>query len=261
VPGLTEYLAERYTATLTAEDLFAYLAAVLSHPGYTSTFATDLTVPGLRVPLTSNPQVFKDTVAAGKQVLWLHSYGQRFYNPADNRPRRAPRMPHGRAPLVLGGYPIPGDESHMPDVLKYDPDKQELIVGSGRISNVTSRMYEYDLSGVNVLNKWFSYRRKNRERPVIGDRRSSPLQQIQATAWRAEYTSELIDLLNVLGLLTELEPRQAQLLRTILDGPLINVDDLTTANILPVPSEARTPPKAHPRINTEGTLDLGLPDT
>jgi hypothetical protein len=243
VPGLPEYLAERYMATITAEDLFAYLAAVLSHSGYASTFATDLTVPGLRVPLTANPQLFKRAVAIGKRVLWLHSYGQRFYDSTDDRPRRAPRLPRERAPRVLGGYPIPGDADHMPDVLNYDPDKQELIVGSGRISNVTSRMREYDLSGVNVLNKWFGYRRKNRERPAIGDRRSSPLQKIQATAWRAEYTSELIDLLNVLGLLIELEPRQAELLQTILNGPLVSVDDLTAANVLPVPNEARTAPK------------------
>ena len=92
----------------------------------------------------------------------------------------------------------------------------------------------------------------------MGNRRSSPLQQIQAPAWRAEYTSELIDMLNVLGLLADLEPEQAQLLRTILDGPLISVDELTAANVLPVPSEARTPPKGHLTAKTEGMLDLGL---
>ena len=32
-PGLLDFLAERYGDTVTAEDLFAYLAAVLSHPG------------------------------------------------------------------------------------------------------------------------------------------------------------------------------------------------------------------------------------
>ena len=31
-------------------------------------------------------------------------------------------------------------------------------------------MREYRVSGVNVLDKWFSYRRKNRTRPTIGER-------------------------------------------------------------------------------------------
>ncbi len=44
-------------------------------------------------------------------------------------------------------------------------------------------------------------------------------QQIQADAWRADYTSELIDMLNVLGLLADLGPLQDQLLTAIIDGP------------------------------------------
>ena len=217
-------------------------------PGYTSAFAADLAAPGLRVPLTANPQVFRCAVAIGKRVLWLHSYGQRFSDPTDGRPKSPPRLPHDRAPHVLGSYPIPGDPEHMPDVLGYDPETHELSVGDGRIGNVTLRMREYDVSGVNVLNKWFGYRRRNRERPPMGARRSSPLQQIQATAWRADYTSELIDLLHVLGLLADLEPEQAELLARIVDGPMITVDELTAAHVLPVPAEARTPPKAHVAI-------------
>jgi hypothetical protein len=85
-------------------------------------------------------------------------------------------------------------------------------------------------------------------------------QHIQATAWRAEYTSELIDLLNVLGMLADLEPEQAELLRDSIEGPLISVDELTAANVLPVPAAARKPPKAGlaTSATTEGMLDLGL---
>src|SRR5262249_9226717 len=127
------------------------------------------------------------------------------------------------------------------------------------INNVTPRMREYDVSGTNILDKWFSYRRKNRERPTIGERRSSPLEEeIQATTWRAEYTSELIDLLHVLGLLADLEPDQERLLEDILDGPLISVDDLTVAQVLPIPDETRIPPKNKPEVSNEGMLDFDL---
>ena len=110
------------------------------------------------------------------------------------------------------GTPCPRQLSHsrrpeyMPDALGDDPETREPSVGGGRIGNVMPRMREDDISGVNVLNKWSGYRRRNRKHPPMGARRSSPLQQIQATAWRAEYRSELINLLHVLGLLQTSSP-------------------------------------------------------
>lgn len=258
-PGLIEHLAERYGSSVTAGDVFAYLAAVLSHPGYTATFVDDLAVAGLRVPVTAEPEAFRRAVTLGSRLLWLHTYGQRFYNAEDGRPKQAPRLPSDRAPHVLGSYPIPADAGHMPDTLDYDQDNRQLVVGAGRIGNVTPRMREYEISGTNVLDKWFSYRRKNREHPAIGERRPSPLEDIpEAPAWRADYTSELIDLLNVLGLVVELEAQQAQLMQDILDGPLISVDDLTAAGILPVPDSARKPPKHLLSTHSEGMLDFDL---
>jgi len=44
--------------------------------------------------------------------------------------------------------------------------------------------------------------------------------------WPDEYTKDLLDLLNVLGRLVALEPRQADLLTRICDGPLIHASDI-----------------------------------
>ena len=57
---------------------------------------------------------------------------------------------------------------------------------------------------------------------MIGDRRPpSPLEKIQPDGWLAEYTEDLLNLLNVLGRLIALEPRQADLLERIVAGPLV----------------------------------------
>ena len=144
-----------------------------------------------------------------------HSYGERFIDANDGRPQGAPRLPADRAPKVLGGTAIPADPERMPDDLTYDAAAQELRVGEGRISNVTPRMWSYSVSGVNVLGKWFSCRRQTRDRPVMGDRRVSALLDIQLDHWPAEYTRELVDMLNVLGLLIDLEPEQSELLAAI----------------------------------------------
>ena len=67
-----------------------------------------------------------------------------------------------------------------------------------------------------MIVQWFSYRKKNRERPIIGDRRPpSKLGEIQPDHWLAEYTTELLNVINVLALLMEMEPDQAKLLDAI----------------------------------------------
>lgn len=69
------------------------------------------------------------------------------------------------------------------------------------------------------MTQWFSYRKKNRERPIIGDRRPpSKLGDIQPDHWLSEYTTELLNVLNVLALLVDLEPHQAKLLEAICEG-------------------------------------------
>jgi hypothetical protein len=56
-------------------------------------------------------------------------------------------------------------------------------------------------------------------------------------------TSELLDLLNVLGRCVALSPEQDRLLAKIAAGPLITVEDLVTSGILPVPNLAKKLPK------------------
>ena len=68
---------------------------------------------------------------------------------------------------------------------------------------------------------------------------TSALGDIQPDHWLPEYTTELLDVLNVLGLLVELEPKQADLLERICAGPLISESELRTAGALELPP----PPK------------------
>ncbi len=88
-------------------------------------------------------------------------------------------------------------------------------------------LWEYEVSGKQVLVHWFGYRKKDRTRTTIGERRApSPLESIHPDNWLAEYTSELLNVLHVLGRLIALEVRQADLLARICDGPIITVDAL-----------------------------------
>ncbi len=111
----------------------------------------------------------------------------------------------------------------MPDTIEYDEAQRQLKIGAGFIDNVPPAVWLYEVSGKRVLTQWFSYRKKNRERPIIGDRRPpSKLGEIQPDHWLAEYTTELLNVLNVLALLVEMEPAQSQLLEAIRGGPTLD---------------------------------------
>ncbi len=118
---------------------------------------------------------------------------------------------------------IPDNTDSMPDEIGYDESKRRLLIGKGYIDNVPAAVWQYEVSGKRVLTQWFSYRRKNRERPIIGDRRPpSKLGEIQPDHWLAEYTSELLNVLHVLASLVEMEPAQAKVLEAICEGLTLN---------------------------------------
>jgi predicted helicase len=221
-PKLLGVLADVYARPISAEDVMAYLAALMAHPAFTARFQEDLVQPGLRVPLTADPALFAEAAALGREVIWLHTYGERFSDPAAGRPKAPPRMPEGQRPFIPEGGGIPGAPEPLPDTMTYDAAKRRLHVGAGFIDNVSPAMWAYEVSGKQVVWHWFSYRRRDRTRPQIGDRRPpSPLDKIQPDHWLAEYTTDLIDLLNVLGRVIALEPRQSDLLERILKAELI----------------------------------------
>jgi hypothetical protein len=115
-------------------------------------------------------------------------------------------------------------------------------------------VWNYEVSGKQVLRQWFSYRKANRERPIIGDRRPpSKLGDIQPYYWPAEYTTELINVLNVIGWLVGLEQAQAELLEQLCSGRTISTEELRAAGAL-TPS-ATAIPRARARSSPK-QLDL-----
>ncbi|MBY3108928.1 N-6 DNA methylase [Rhizobium laguerreae] len=232
-PSLTAYLTTIYGLPVSSENVLAYICAVMAHPAFTTSFQTDLSRPGLRMPITANPDVFQEAVVLGSEVVWLHCYGERFADPAVNRPSGPPRLPKGQAPSIPLGGSIPGAPEPLPEIMEYDPALKRLKIGKGYIDNVPNAVWNYEVSGKNVLRQWFSYRKLDRTRPIIGDRRPpSPLDRIQPDHWLADYTTDLLDLLHVLGRLVLLEQKQADLLGRICAGPLLTADALAANGAL-----------------------------
>lgn len=243
---LLRFLGQTYAMKIDAEDLAAYVAAVSAHPAFTSRFHEDLSTPELRIPITRDRDTFAQTSDVGRTIIWLHTFGERMSDPLNGRPAGPPRLPPAKMPRIPAKGAIPQEPAAMPDSIGYDASKKRLLVGQGYVENVEPGVWLYEVSGKQVLLQWFSYRKAHRERPIIGERRTpSPLGDIQPDHWLAEYTTELINLLNVLGCLIDLEPAQAALLKRVCTGPTISAAELHSSGALETPTRAKlTMPKA-----------------
>jgi hypothetical protein len=231
-PLLLASLGERLGQPVSVEDLVAYIAGTVAHRGFTPRFTDELVTPGIRIPVTADPALWAQAVVLGQQLIWLHTYGEAFADPSADRPKGNIRYPAGDPRRPLNTIAIAS--TPLPETISHDPAGQTLHVGTGSFAPVPAAVWEYDVGGMQVVKKWFSYRKAN-----PGGRKSSPLDAIHADRWPHDWTVELNDLLTVLRRLVELEPQQEELLGRILAGPQITVADLTAAGVFPVPDVAR----------------------
>jgi hypothetical protein len=234
-PGLLNHLQRTLTREVDAEDLLAYVAAVVAHPGYTRLFRDDLAVPGIRVPLSADHQIWDRAIVLGRQVVLLHTFATKYPDPAPHH-LVAPQPPEHDRPRILSAIPYTVEE--MPDMVQYDELTQTICIGStGQVAPVPVAVWGYSVGGMRVIDKWIRYRLKNpRGRPP-----SSPLDTINATNWTRSFNDDLLSLLHVLGQLVRLEPAQDALLNDVRSSPIIDTLQLREAGVLPAPSSAKRP--------------------
>ena len=217
---LMETLSGLLSRTVTVDDLVAYVHAILGTDAFSERFSEELAEMAgpVHVPITSDSALFERAVQLGRDLLWWHTWGERF------TPEGNPDILHGRAREVS---PVEG----YPNNFRYHPDEQLLEVGTGKFGPVSQEVWDFEVSGLKVVRSWLGYRMANRK-----GRKSSPLDDIRPRTW--VFTDELLRLLAILEHTIKVTPVAAALLAEIVDGPLISPEDL------PQPTEAeRKPPK------------------
>lgn len=228
-PNLTEpatqMLRERFGDNAPG-NLVYYLAALTGHPGYVRTFDEPLQQAGIRVPLTADPALWERAVQLGKQVVWLHTYGERGEPlPGIKYLHQLPKdadytLPN---PTVDMGKTMPEKKpSFSPDPVdslskeENNPVMGTVSFGQARCENVEKRVFDYTVGGNQVLGLWAKYRLK---KPVV--RRSSSLNDIVQREWPEAWSEEYERLLYTLTHLVHLEPAQEKLLDEVLAGEQI----------------------------------------
>jgi hypothetical protein len=215
--GLLQALATALGVEVSPLDLVAYIAAVVAHPGFTATFLDELVTPGIRVPITLDPELWSRAVELGRQVVWAQTYGEAFADEAAGRPSRDVRFGAGDARRIQ----LTRTVTEMPTALTYDAERKVLSAGAGEWGPVEAAVMDYAVGGRKVVKSWFDYRKKD-----PAGRRSSPLDDIHIDSWPGEWSVELTDLLSAVTRLVDLEEPQASLLEAVLAGPLATTTTL-----------------------------------
>ena len=108
-----------------------------------------------------------------------------------------------------------------------------LCVGGGEFKPVREDVYEFEVSGLKVIQSWLKYRMKKG-----AGKKSSPLDDIRPKCWTSQFTTELLELLWILTDTVECYPEQAKLLGAVNDSQCFQIEELPS-----VPAEMRKAPK------------------
>ena len=227
LPGLLNQLGAAYERPVTPEDFLAYLYGTLAHPAFIQSFATELATRELRAPITMDANLFAEVCTVGARLLWLHTYGERFI-PNGEQPGA---VPQGAARCLKA---VPDDPESYPKQFRHNGATQTLHLGQGEFAPVTPEVYDFEVSGLKVVQSWLKYRMKDG-----GGKKSSPLDDIRPEQWTPQFTTELLELLWVIEATLALYPKQAQLLAAVTAGSCLQANELK-----PPPDALRKPPKA-----------------
>ena len=219
-PRLIAVMEGCFGNKIAIEDMAAYLYGVVAHPYFTSTYHEELLARELRVPITLNFELFERGVNLGRELLYLHTYGERFSS--------GQQWPVSKVKSIKAISPRP-----LPEHYSYDDERQTLVIGDGELGPLSRSVYDYEVSGHKVVQSWISYRLLRSK-----GKKSSPLDDESSSAWGADFTSELLRLLNILSRTLEISALQAELLDEIVKDKVLSDGVLGE-----VPSEWRAAPK------------------
>jgi len=221
--GLLDALAKAIGHRVSARTLFAYCYGILASHSYNQAFTEELITSGPRIPLTTDRELFRSTVSLGRRLVWLHTYGERWRSSED--PDDA--IPQGD---VRCAHPVGGQR--YPNAFYYDYERRSLFVDEGIFSPVSPEVWDFSVSGLNVVNSWLGYRMASRS-----GRRSSKLDDIHPRRWTASLNEELLQLLWLLEATIALHPALENNLDRVLASRLMNIEDLPR----PASGERRPP--------------------
>ena len=233
-PAALKAISEKLGIEVTVEQLFAYAFGVLAGTDYTERFHEALETPGPRIPLTADPDLFAQMARHGEKLIWLQTFGERF----------------GAGTLPTSGITWKAEPSRLPDAksdIKYYAATETLQVADGTLTGVPEGVWNFGVSGMNVIPKWLGYRMSKPAGRAASS--PSPLDHIRPTTWSPEWSAELVEIVAAIRDTLALVPGGIALLDEIVAGQLIGAGELPA-----VPPALRKPPKVKPGSAADAEL-------
>jgi hypothetical protein len=119
-------------------------------------------------------------------------------------------------------------------------------VGDGEFGPVEPAVWNYEVSGLKVVQSWLGYRMKNRS-----GKKSSPLDDIRPTSW--SFSTEFVKLLSIIEHFVAAETRASALLVKVTEGDLVEPSDIPTPT-----DDQRKAPKRTTKTLPGGATQLPL---
>ena len=232
--GLLDRISLFHETAVGPRSIFAYAYGILAQPAYLEMFWDELEMPPPRLPITKDAELFRRVAEHGSRLLYLHTYGARFGRPDDD----------GTVPQKEARCTKAVSQERYPTEFTYDPTIQVLRVGDGEFSPVSPEVWNYSVSGLQVVKSWLDRRKLDGS-----GRKTSPLDKIRPERW--EFTEELLEFLWVLEATLALQLEGEALLHEVCSSQLLTKYELPT-------------PSAHerqaPKVVAAGKQQLGLLD-
>ena len=110
--------------------------------------------------------------------------------------------------------------------------ERAIRVGTGKFGPVPKAIWEFEVSGLQVVQSWLDYRKRKR-----AGKKSSPLDDIRPERWTARMSEEFLELLWVLEATLAMEPELERMLDRVVSGPCFLASDLPQ----PTPEQRQAP--------------------
>lgn len=136
---LIEELKSNFGKIITPEEIFYYIYAILYSNTYRTKYAEFLKIDFPRVPFTKDYKLFTKLGKIGKKLADLHLLNIKH------------------TITIISKYPIKGD--HKVEKLKYE-DEKVWINKEQYFSNVKPEVWEYQIGGYQVCEKWLKDRKE-----------------------------------------------------------------------------------------------------
>lgn len=199
--GLLAKLQECYGFEIQAKQFIAYIYGLLANQYFIEKFSGDIIEPGIRVPITKDGELFTKIAEIGQALLDASRYKN---------------APQGKARVVSS---VP--QKPYPKQFAYDEINAEIIVGDGKFAPVPKSVWEYSVSGYEIVSGWLAYRMPKRP-----GKTSSPLDKIRPEAWTPAMSDDFLRLLWLVEFMLAKEAELSKLLDAISNGECFNADDL-----------------------------------